>query len=65
MRILRRKALIPKVGYSAATIDRLEAAGLFPRRLKLGANSVGWLESEVEAWIKQRVAKRDAECLAA
>ncbi len=61
MRILRRKALIPKVGYSAATIDRLEAAGLFPRRLKLGPNSIGWLEAEVEAWIKQRVAKRDAE----
>jgi prophage regulatory protein len=38
---------------------KLEKAGKFPRRIVVGANRVGWLLSEVEDWINQRVAERD------
>lgn len=54
MRIIRRPEVENKVGASRATIYRWEAAGRFPRRRKLGKNSVGWIESEIEAWIKSR-----------
>lgn len=61
MKILRRCAVVSKTGYSAPTIDRLEKAGQFPKRVQLGPNSVGWLEHEIDAWIESRVATRDAE----
>lgn len=47
------------VPYSFAHIARLEAAGQFPRRVRLGACRVAWLEEEVLAWIDERLAIRD------
>ena len=59
MRIVRRKELRHLVGYSPAHIDRLEKAGQFPKRVELGPGAVGWIEDEIQAWIEERVAKRD------
>jgi prophage regulatory protein len=36
---------------SATTIWRMERDGRFPRRFKLSARRVGWLEDDVLAWI--------------
>ncbi|MBL8263105.1 MAG: AlpA family phage regulatory protein [Xanthomonadaceae bacterium] len=30
----------------------------FPRPIKLGAHCVGWIESEVEEWIRVRMSQR-------
>ena len=48
------------VPYSFAHIARLEAAGQFPKRVRLGACRVAWVADEVQAWIDKRVATRDA-----
>jgi predicted DNA-binding transcriptional regulator AlpA len=32
----------------------MERAGLFPRRRRLGQNSVAWVAEEVDDWIKAR-----------
>ncbi len=48
------------IPYSPQHIARLEAAGRFPRRIRLGQNRVVWLVSEVEAWLDERIATRDA-----
>jgi prophage regulatory protein len=48
------------VPYSFAHIARLEAAGQFPRRVRLGACRVAWVSEEVQAWIDERIASRDA-----
>ena len=42
------------VPYSFAHIARLEAAGEFPKRVKLGACRVAWWEDEVEDWKASR-----------
>ena len=60
MRILRQRQVTEKVGYSPMHLWRLEKAGRFPRRLKLGPNSVGWVAEEIEEWIAARIAERDA-----
>ncbi|MEF8767911.1 MAG: AlpA family phage regulatory protein [Candidatus Accumulibacter phosphatis] len=39
---------------SRSTRWRLESQGKFPRRRQLSANAVGWLRSEVEAWVVSR-----------
>jgi prophage regulatory protein len=57
-KIIRKKELIKTIGLSDPSIYRLEKAGRFPRRLQLGGNSVGWLQSEIQAWIEQKAAER-------
>ncbi len=44
--------------YSSQHIARLEKAGLFPKRVQLGPNRVGWVEGEVLEWLEQRLAER-------
>jgi prophage regulatory protein len=39
---------------------RLEQAGRVPRRIKLSERRVGWLLSELEGWLRERAAMRDA-----
>lgn len=57
-RIITQKELASRVPYSPVQIWRLEKAGTFPRRIKLGPNRVGWVEAEVEAWLRHRMADR-------
>jgi prophage regulatory protein len=59
MRILSKKQVRALVLYSPAHIDRLEKAGLFPRRVRLGPARVGWIEEEVLEWLALRIAERD------
>ena len=59
MRILSKKELRAMVLYSPAHIDRLEKAGQFPQRVPLGPGRVGWIESEVLAWLEERIKQRD------
>ena len=37
-----------------STVWRWESVGNFPKRRQIGPNSVGWLATEVDAWIKTR-----------
>ena len=46
------------VPYCPAHIARLEAAGDFPKRVKLGACRVAWVAEEVETWIEARIENR-------
>lgn len=38
---------------------KLEKAGKFPKRVKLGGYAVGWLKSEIDAWLADCIAQRD------
>ena len=55
MRFLRLAEVRNRVPYSKATIYRLIKEGLFPRSYDLGARAVGWLESDIDAWIQTRI----------
>ena len=54
MKILKVTQVEDKTALSRFTINRLEKAGEFPRRIRLGKNSVGWHEAEVIEWIDSR-----------
>jgi len=47
------------IPYSRVHIWRLERAGEFPKRVPIGRARHGWLESEIEAWIRTKVAARE------
>lgn len=59
--ILRMKQLIERTGLSRATLYVLMSSDpTFPRKVKLTARSIGFLEFEVEAWIASRAQARAA-----
>jgi predicted DNA-binding transcriptional regulator AlpA len=60
-RIVRPAEAEKLTGYTGTHLRRLEAKGLFPKRFKLNSESglygaVGWLESDIEAWMEARAA---------
>ena len=52
--ILRRPQVEARTGLSRSTLYQYIQGGLFPRPVSLGPRAVGWLESEVNAWIAAR-----------
>ena len=42
-----------------AQLDRLAADGKFPKPVKIGARAAGFVAAEVDAWIAERIRKRD------
>ncbi len=60
-RILRLPEVEQVTGLSTATIYRQIADGDFPKQVPIGANSSGWLETEIAAWQSKRIALRDTD----
>lgn len=56
LEILRLPAVQRRTGLSRSTIYLRVSDGTFPRPISLGARAVGWLDSDVTAWVEARVA---------
>ena len=52
--LLRLRRVVEVTGLSSSSLWRLEQAGEFPRRVRIGARAVGWLEEAVEEWVRSR-----------
>jgi prophage regulatory protein len=57
-RVVRKPELLAMIGLSDPTIWRMEKDGKFPRRIRLGGNSCGWLLSEVMDFLEQKAKER-------
>jgi prophage regulatory protein len=53
--ILRLAQVISRTGLSRSTIYQRIYEDDFPRQINLGANSVGWVEAEIDEWIATRI----------
>jgi prophage regulatory protein len=53
--ILRLKQVKARTGLARSTLFERIKAGEFPAQVSLGARAVGWLESDIEAWIGAQV----------
>jgi predicted DNA-binding transcriptional regulator AlpA len=53
-RFMRLTEVIDVIGLSRTTIWRMEKAGAFPRRFKLGTSSIAWREKDIIAWMDSR-----------
>lgn len=61
--IERKPSVLQRTGMSNSTLYEEVAAGRFPKPVKIGARSVGWISTEVDAWIEQRIQQRDQEAV--
>jgi prophage regulatory protein len=60
IRILRLPEVMARVGICRASIYQQMGGGLFPKSIPLGPRAVGWIESEIDAWLAARIRKRGA-----
>ena len=58
VRLLRLPEVLARTGLSRSTIYVRLEQGRFPRPVSLGVRAVGWIESEVDEWIRERIAQR-------
>ena len=53
--ILRLPTVKTRTGLSRSTIYLRVAEGRFPKPISLGARAVGWLDSEIDAWLANQI----------
>ena len=61
IRILRLPDVLARTGLSRSTIYVRLAEGSFPKPVQLGGRAVGWIESDVDTWIRERIAASRGE----
>lgn len=54
-KILRRNEVENITGLSRSTIYDKIKKGVFPRPIKLGERSVGWVSSDIQKWIQDMI----------
>ncbi len=54
-RILRLPAVVSKTGVGRSTIYAKIAADQFPKPIKLGTRSIGWVEADIDNWLSDKV----------
>lgn len=59
-RLLPTAVVLDRISMSKPTMYRLINAGEFPKPVPVGRQRVAFIESEVQAWIDERVGRRDA-----
>ena len=53
-RIMRRREVCKVTGLSPSALYSEEAAGRFPKRVRISLRAVGWFESDVVDWLDRR-----------
>lgn len=56
--IIRLRRVMERTGLSRSSIYARIAEERFPAPVRLGARAVGWVEGEVEAWIRSKIEAR-------
>jgi prophage regulatory protein len=54
--LLRLPRVIEVTGYSRASIYAKVSEGSFPKPVRLGGRASAWLASEINGWIRERIA---------
>lgn len=56
--VLKISKVMDRTAQSRSSIYLKISQGLFPKPIKLGKRSVGWLESDIDNWIDNLVEKQ-------
>jgi len=54
-RIIRRREVQHMTGRGRSDIYSGMADGTFPKNIRIGKRSVGWIESEIQKWVQDKI----------
>ena len=54
-KVMKLHEVVGTTGVARSTLYKMIAQGTFPEPIQLGQRSVGWIESEVQSWIKSKI----------
>jgi prophage regulatory protein len=58
-KILRLNGVLDAIGVKKSSIYQWIRDGKFPPPVRLGARSVGWRQSDIDAWLESRQSARN------
>ena len=58
-KILRLPQVKEITGLSRSTIYLRMSEGSFPKKIDLGARAIGWVSSEINQWIEEKISVRN------
>lgn len=58
-KILRLSQVKEITGLSRSTIYLRMSEGSFPKKIDLGARAIGWVSSEINHWIEEKISVRN------
>ena len=58
--LLRLPQVSDRTGLSRSELYRRIANGEFPAQVKIGARASAWNSAEIDHWVAERIAERDA-----
>ncbi|HIC7645135.1 TPA: helix-turn-helix transcriptional regulator [Serratia liquefaciens] len=61
-RFIRLPEVMHLCGLSRSTIYDLISREAFPKQISLGGKNVAWAQSEITAWMAERIADRNRSC---
>ena len=53
--LIRLREVMKITGFGRSQIYKLINIGEFPKQIQISPGSVAWLESELEAWMEERI----------
>ena len=54
-KVNRLPAVKSRTGLSTSTIYLYMSKGIFPASISLGSRAIGWLESDIDEWLDERI----------
>lgn len=54
-KIIRLPKVMEATGLARSTIYRRMEENSFPAQVPIGQQAVGWVEEEIQAWVKERI----------
>jgi prophage regulatory protein len=64
VRMLRLPDVLKRTALSRSQIYRLIEQNDFPKQVRLGERAAGWVEEEVESWLRERIERSRAHAAA-
>ncbi|TXH09252.1 MAG: AlpA family transcriptional regulator [Spirochaetes bacterium] len=59
IKLLRRPDVEAMTGLRRSSIYEMMQDNTFPKPVQLNKRMVGWVESEIEGWLEEKIAERD------
>lgn len=61
--VIRRRQVEQRTGLTRSALYQLMRSGEFPEPVHISVRAVGWIEAEVDDWIRSRMEKRNQAAL--